>query len=88
MPTIAGHIFAETPAGRCCVSYSSVTGQTCGIPWTHVRTCRQEDVGKTLGLAHHGAPTVMKYLEIRAEADREESKLWEAIMSIGNPSSR
>lgn len=86
--TIAGHTFAQTPGGRCCVAYSSQKGGTCGMAWLHVRTSRFEDISQTDLLAHHGRLTEMEYNEIRTEVDREEADIWEAVIDAASAGSR
>jgi hypothetical protein len=85
--SIGGHTFAQTPAGRRCTAYCSSTGMVCGIPWLHTRTCRLEDIDKTLGIVHHGTPTAREFAEIQVEVIREEAAIWAAVLDAASAGS-
>lgn len=87
--TIAGHTFAITAAGCRCTAYSSAKNEVCGVAWLHVRSCTQEDVGRTLGFSHSSyVIPQLEYNEIRVEAQKEEDTLWAAVIDAASAGSR
>lgn len=88
MGTIAGHSFVESSTGRRCAAYSMSTFGTCQALWQHVRTCREDDIGVAFGFAHSGTPSANEYAEIRAEVEREEASIWQAVVDAASAGSR
>jgi hypothetical protein len=66
--TIAGHTFADTPAGRVC---------SCGKRWTDIASATRANIGEH-GWAHHGELIEREADEITAEVAR----IWEAVSKV------